>query len=84
MKANKIQVVEGTASFASKDTLAVLKKDGTKENMTFDKIIIAAGSVPAVRPPIPGVKENANCVDSHRALCLLKKFPKAFWSLAVA
>ena len=53
MKANKIQVVEGTASFASKDTLAVLKKDGTKENMTFDKIIIAAGSVPAV-PPIPG------------------------------
>ena len=35
--------------------------------MTFDKIIIAAGSIPAV-PPIPGVKENANCVDSTGAL----------------
>lgn len=67
MKANKIKVVEGTASFASKDTLTVVKKDGTKENMTFDKIIIAAGSIPAV-PPIPGVKENANCVDSTGAL----------------
>ncbi|MDD4844131.1 MAG: dihydrolipoyl dehydrogenase [Anaerotignum sp.] len=67
MKANKIKVIEGVASFASKDTLAVTKKDGSKENLTFDKIIIAAGSVPAV-PPIPGVKENANCVDSTGAL----------------
>lgn len=75
MKANKIQIVEGTASFASKDTLAVLKKDGTKENMTFDKIIIAAGSVPAV-PPIPGVKENANCVDSTGALSF-EEIPKS-------
>ncbi|WMI81780.1 dihydrolipoyl dehydrogenase [Anaerotignum sp. MB30-C6] len=67
MKANKIKVIEGVASFASKDTLTVTKKDGSKENLTFDKIIIAAGSVPAV-PPIPGVKENANCVDSTGAL----------------
>lgn len=67
MKANKIKVIEGVATFASKDTLVVTKKDGSKENLTFDKIIIAAGSVPAV-PPIPGVKENANCVDSTGAL----------------
>lgn len=67
MKANKIKVVEGTASFASKDTLCIEKKSGGKETMSFDKIIIAAGSVPAV-PPIPGVKENANCVDSTGAL----------------
>lgn len=67
MKANKIQVMEGTASFVSKDTLAIVKNDGTKENATFDKIIIAAGSVPAI-PPIPGVKENENCVDSTGAL----------------
>ena len=33
----------------------VIKKDGSRENLSFDKIIIAAGSVPAV-PPIPGVK----------------------------
>lgn len=67
MKANKIKVVEGTASFASKDTLCIEKKNGGKETMSFDKIIIAAGSIPAV-PPIPGVKENANCVDSTGAL----------------
>ena len=67
MKANKIKVVEGTASFAEKDTLNITKKDGTKETMSFDKIIIAAGSIPAI-PPIPGVKENANCVDSTGAL----------------
>ena len=75
MKANKIKVVEGTAAFAAKDTLTVTKKDGTKENMTFDKIIIAAGSIPAI-PPIPGVKENANCVDSTGALSF-EKLPKS-------
>lgn len=67
MKANKIRVIEGTASFASKTTLEVVKKDGTKENVPFDKVILATGSVPAV-PPIPGVKENAACVDSTGAL----------------
>ena len=67
MKANKIRVIEGTASFASKTALEVVKKDGTKENVPFDKVILATGSVPAV-PPIPGVKENAACVDSAGAL----------------
>ena len=67
MKANKIKVVEGTASFAAKNTLNIAKNDGTKETVSFDKIIIAAGSIPAI-PPIPGVKENANCVDSTGAL----------------
>ena len=67
MKANKIRVIECTASFASKTALEVVKKDGTKENVPFDKVILATGSVPAV-PPIPGVKENAACVDSTGAL----------------
>lgn len=67
MKANKIRIIEGTASFASKTALEVVKKDGTKENVPFDKVILATGSVPAV-PPIPGVKENAACVDSTGAL----------------
>jgi len=67
MKVNKIKVIEGTASFSGKDTLAIAKNDGSKESLTFDKIIIASGSVPAA-PPIPGVKENANCVDSTGAL----------------
>ena len=67
MKANKIRVIEGTASFASKTALEDVKQAGTKENVPFDKVILATGSVPAV-PPIPGVKENAACVDSTGAL----------------
>lgn len=67
MKANRIKVVEGTASFVDEHTVTVTKKDGAAEQITFDKAIIASGSVPAI-PPIPGVKENADCVDSTGAL----------------
>lgn len=74
MKSNKIKVINGTAEFAGKNTLTVTKNDGAKETLKPDKIIIAAGSVPAI-PPIPGVKENENCVDSTGALAL-KEVPK--------
>ncbi|MFI3175263.1 MAG: dihydrolipoyl dehydrogenase [Bacillota bacterium] len=67
MKANKIKVIDGVASFKTTSTLTITKKDGSTEEKSFDKIIVAAGSVPAV-PPIPGVKENADCVDSTGAL----------------
>lgn len=69
MKANKITVMTGVASFASATTLSVAKLDGSSEKLSFDRIIIAAGSVPAI-PPIPGVKENPACIDSTGALSL--------------
>lgn len=69
MKANKIKVINGTAEFVSSDTLSVTKADGTKETVSGGKIIIATGSVPAI-PPIPGVIENENCIDSTGALSL--------------
>lgn len=69
MKANKITVINGTASFLTKNTLSIVKSDGTTEQIQSDKIIIASGSVPAV-PPIPGIKENKNCIDSTGALSL--------------
>ena len=75
MKANKIEVIEGVAEFAGKKELKISKNDGTTEKKTFDKIIIATGSVPAV-PPIPGVKENPNCVDSTGALAF-EAIPKS-------
>ncbi len=75
MKANKIKVIQATASFVSKNSLSVAKKDGTKETLSFDKIIIASGSVPAI-PPITGIKENKNCVDSTAALAF-EKIPKS-------
>lgn len=69
LKANKVKVVEGEASFAAAKTLSVKKKDGKAETLEADKIIIAAGSVPAI-PPIPGVEGNPACIDSTGALSL--------------
>lgn len=65
LKANKVQVVTGTASLLGKTAVAVNTANGL-ENMRFDKLILATGSVP-VRPPIPGV-EAKHCVDSTGAL----------------
>ncbi|HWP51346.1 MAG TPA: dihydrolipoyl dehydrogenase [Clostridia bacterium] len=69
LRANKVKVISGEASFVTRDTLNVKKADGSTETVKGDKIIIAAGSVPAI-PPIPGVKENAACIDSTGALSL--------------
>lgn len=67
LKANKIKLVNGTASFVSKNTLAVTKMDGTTEEIKGDKIIVATGSVP-ITPPIPGINENDHCIYSTEAL----------------
>jgi hypothetical protein len=75
VKSNKIKLIEGSASFVDKHTLNIVKKDKTEEKLTFDKLIIASGSVPAI-PPIPGVKECPACIDSTAAL-ELDKVPKS-------
>lgn len=67
LKANGVKVVKGTASFDGPKTLRVAKEDG-EEKLSFDKIIIAAGSVPVV-PPIPGI-DAKQCIDSTGALAL--------------
>ena len=68
-KMNKVTKVEGEAAFTAPRTLEVTKADGAKETMTADAIIVATGSVNAV-PPIPGIGENPNCIDSTGALSL--------------
>ncbi len=75
LRMNKITKVDGTAAFTGPKILEVTKADGTKESMTADAIIVAAGSVNAV-PPIPGVKENPCCIDSTGALSL-EKIPES-------
>lgn len=75
MKANKIKVINGVAEFVSSNAISVTKEDGKKEILNGGKIIIATGSVPVI-PPIPGVKENPNCIDSTGALSL-SKVPKS-------
>ena len=71
LKLNKVKKVDGTAKFTGEKQLEVTKPDGSKESMTADAIIVATGSVNA-QPPIPGLKENPNCIDSTGALSLDK------------
>jgi len=75
LKINKVSKVDGEASFTGAKTLSVKKTDGTTETMTADAIILATGSVNS-QPPIPGLKENPNCIDSTGALSL-EKLPKS-------
>ena len=75
LKANKVAKIDGEASFTAPGKLSVKKADGTVEAMTADAIIVATGSVNAV-PPIPGIKENPNCIDSTGALSL-EALPKS-------
>ncbi len=65
MKAYGITVKKGTAVFAAKDKVEVRSEEGTEE-LTFDKCIIASGSVPSVLP-IPG-HDLEGVVDSTGAL----------------
>ena len=74
-KMNKVAKIDGEATFTGPRKLSVKKADGSVEAMTADAIIVATGSVNAV-PPIPGIKENPNCIDSTGALSL-EKLPKS-------
>ena len=74
-KMNKVTKIDGEARFTAPGKLSVKKTDGTSEEMTADAIIVATGSVNA-QPPIPGLKENPNCIDSTGALSL-EKLPKS-------
>ena len=74
-KMNKVKKIDGEASFVAPGKLSVKKADGTTEEMTADAIIVATGSVNS-QPPIPGLKENPNCIDSTGALSL-EALPKS-------
>ncbi|MCI8690188.1 MAG: dihydrolipoyl dehydrogenase [Oscillibacter sp.] len=75
LKMNKVKKVDGEASFTAPGKLSVKKADGTTEAMTADAVIIATGSINAI-PPIPGIQENPNCIDSTGALSL-EALPKS-------
>ena len=74
LKANKVSKIDGEASFTAPKTLRVAKKDGSSETTAADAIILATGSINS-QPPIPGLMENPNCIDSTGALSL-EKLPK--------
>ncbi|MDW7660820.1 MAG: dihydrolipoyl dehydrogenase [Bacillota bacterium] len=59
IKVNGIDVIQGSASFVSEDTLLVTKEDGETFHITCDDIIVASGSKPSMLPlegvDLPGV-----------------------------
>ena len=57
LKANKIRTINGSASLADENTIAVSKADGTTEQINVKNVIIATGSEPA-EPPIFEIDET--------------------------
>jgi dihydrolipoamide dehydrogenase len=64
-KQRKVTVVTGLGAFASPNTLEVTAADGSKQTISFDKAIIAAGSEPVKLPFIP---DDPRVIDSTGAL----------------
>src|SRR5438270_4453784 len=54
-KARKVQYIHGDASFENSNTIKVAKQTGGEEKLSFDRVVIATGSRPAV---IPSLKLN--------------------------
>lgn len=57
MKGNNIDVFDGTGTVDASRTVTVAKNDGSQEQFSADKIILANGSVPLM-PPFPGIDGN--------------------------
>lgn len=75
LKRSKVTIIDGEAAFTAPQKLTVKKADGSQEDMTADAIILSTGSINST-PPIPGLKENPNCIDSTGALSL-EQLPKS-------
>src|SRR5882724_1401593 len=66
-KQRSVQYLRGRASFENSNTLLVTKVDGGEDKLTFDRIIIATGSRPAVVPSLkldsPRVMDSTGALD---------------------
>ena len=52
-RARKIKYIQGEASFINSKSIRIKKTDGSIEELTFQKAILATGSRPAVIPNLP-------------------------------
>ena len=68
-KQRKVHYLQGRAAFESSTTLRVTKTDGAEESLSFDRIIIATGSRPAVVPTLK--LDTPRMMDSTGALNLV-------------
>ena len=67
-KQRKVEYIQGRASFENSQSLRVKYADGHEASLTFDRIIIATGSRPAI---VPSLKlDSPRMLDSTSALDL--------------
>lgn len=76
-KQRKIAHIQGTAKFINSSTIEVEKTDGKKEQITFDKAIVATGSRPATIPTLP---KSKHILDSTSAL-EIESVPERFLTI---
>src|SRR5271154_6494557 len=66
-KTRKIKYFQGEANFINSNTIKIKKADGSSEELSFQKAILATGSRPAVIPNLP---KSPDIWDSTTALDL--------------
>ncbi len=66
-KQRKVTYIRGRAAFANSNTLKVSLSEGGEKTLSFDNIILATGSRPAM---IPGLPPSPRIMDSTGALAL--------------
>ncbi len=66
-KQRKVEYIQGRAAFENSNTLRVSKSAGGDETLTFDRIILATGSRPAIIPAFkldtPRVMDSTSALD---------------------
>src|SRR2546422_1896638 len=62
MKGNDIDVFDGLGTVDASRTITVTKNDGSQEQFSADKVILATGSIPLI-PPFPGI-DGRNIMNS--------------------
>jgi dihydrolipoamide dehydrogenase len=67
-KQRKVHYVQGRAAFENSTALRVKKSDGSEESLSFDRIILATGSRPAIVPTLK--LDTPRMMDSTGALNL--------------
>ena len=66
-KQRKVEYIQGRAAFENSNTLRISKTGGGDESLTFDRIILATGSRPAIIPSLkldtPRVMDSTSALD---------------------
>src|SRR6202041_4077175 len=67
-KQRKVKYVQGRAAFENSTTVRIAKADGSEKTLTFDRLVLATGSRPAI---VPSLKiDSPRMMDSTGALNL--------------